>query len=203
MTYGRPSMTSHVSPIYRVPLPAMRPELQTDDPCHLSGQACDHKLGSMTFYVSTIELYGILESILSDVYNAWQSRSNHRFMSLQGTSQGSLDIIMELDDRLSTYECNVPTVLNWICPQQPNNTNDHQNSVFQRQQNVLRARYLLFFPGEDSRSLQTDSSTSVSSCIDQCSHSSARKSAQAQLDNPTLQPSRLAWKETLFTLPCR
>lgn len=146
MTYGRPSMTSHVSPIYKVPLPAMRPELQINDPCHLSRQACDHELGYMTFYVSTIELYKILESILSDVYNAWQSRSNHRPVSLQGASQSSLDMIMELDDRLSTYELNVPAVLNWTRSLPPNTSHDHQNPVFQRQRNVLRARYCNRFP---------------------------------------------------------
>ncbi|KAJ5155295.1 hypothetical protein N7492_008098 [Penicillium capsulatum] len=142
MTYGRPSMTSHVSPIYPVPLPAMRPELQRDDPCDLSGQPCDHKLGHMTFYVSTIELYKILESILSDVYNAWQSGSNHRFMSRQSNNQRSLDMIMELDDRLSNYESNVPAVLNWTRPQLPITPDSDQRSVFQRQRNVLRARFI-------------------------------------------------------------
>ncbi|CAP91523.1 Pc13g04540 [Penicillium rubens Wisconsin 54-1255] len=73
MTHGRPSMTSHISPL---PLPAMGTDSEEADPCELSGQPCDHKLGYMTFYVSTIELYKILESILSEVYNAWQSRSN-------------------------------------------------------------------------------------------------------------------------------
>lgn len=138
MTYGRPSMTSHISP---APLPAMRPESQADDPCELSGQPCDHKLGYMTFYVSTIELYSCLESILSDIYNAWQSRSNsHRSMSLGGIRHKSLDVIMELDDKLSTYEANVPPVLNWTNTPPPFSPNTYQAPVFQRQRNVLRAR---------------------------------------------------------------
>jgi hypothetical protein len=95
----------------------------------------------MTFYVSTIELYKILEAILSDIYNAWQSRSNHhRPLSHRGTKHSSLDVIMELDDKLSTYEANIPPVLNWtgIHPLSPNS---HQDPIFKRQRNVLRARY--------------------------------------------------------------
>lgn len=146
MTYGRPSMTSHISPVYPVPLPSMRPDLQANDPCELSGQPCDHQLGYTTFYVSTIELYKILESILADVYNAWQSRSNHqRPTSLRGTRHSSLDVIMELDEKLSAYEADVPDVLNWTKMHPPVSADSHQESVFQRQRNVLRARYMHFF----------------------------------------------------------
>jgi len=137
MTYGRPSMTSHISP---VPLPGMRPESGEDDPCELSGQPCDHRLGFMTFYVSTIELYKILEAILSDIYNAWQSSSRHRSMSPTGLKRKSLDVIMELDDKLSAYEVNIPPVLNWTNAHPPS-PNTYQESIFQRQRNVLRARY--------------------------------------------------------------
>lgn len=139
MTYGRPSMTSHISP---VPLPDMDPS-QADDPCALSGQPCDHKLGYMTFYVSTIQLYKILESILSDIYNAWQSRSSHqRSMSLRGVRHRSLDVIMELEDKLSVYETSVPAVLNWTNMASRLESDDCQQSIFKRQQNVLRARYV-------------------------------------------------------------
>lgn len=139
MTYGRPSMTSHISPASP---PVMKPYLQSDDPCALSGQPCDHKSGYMTFYVSTIELYKILEAILSDIYNAWQSRSNHhRPLSQRGIKQSSLDVIMELDDKLSTFEANVPPVLNWTNTHPPLSPNSFQDSIFNRQRNVLRARY--------------------------------------------------------------
>lgn len=137
MTYGRPSMTSNISPI---PLPEMSPGSKANDPCELSGQPCDHKLGYMTFYVSTIRLYKILESILSDIYNAWQSRSNqHRSMSLRGVRHSSFDTIMELDDRLCAYEASIPSVLNWTSVQ-PVSTDGYQQSIFERQRNVLRAR---------------------------------------------------------------
>lgn len=139
MTFGRPSMTSHVSPAH---LPVMAPQSQSDDPCELSNQSCDHQLGYMTFYVSTIELYKILESILSDIYNAWQSHSNvHRPASLRDSMHSSLDVIMELEDKLSSYESNVPSVLNWTNGETSHGSTTQQGSLFKRQRNVLRARY--------------------------------------------------------------
>ncbi|KAJ5295275.1 hypothetical protein N7508_010096 [Penicillium antarcticum] len=148
MTHGRPSMTSHLAP---VPLPIMEPDMQADDPCELSGQACDHKMGYMTFYVSSIELYKILESILSEVYNAWQSRSNNtRTASPRGAKHCSLDVLMELDDKLSAFEANVPHPLNWTDEQSQHRTSNPP--IFKRQQNVLQnlrfihLRLLLYRP---------------------------------------------------------
>jgi hypothetical protein len=119
----------------------MGTDSQEADPCELSGQPCDHKLGYMTFYVSTIELYKILESILSEVYNAWQSRSNNtRTSSLQNSKLCSLDVLMELDDKLATYEANVPRLLNWTDEASLHHSSGGASSIFKRQQNVLRAR---------------------------------------------------------------
>ena len=178
MTYGRPSMTSHISPVYPVPLPSMRPDLQANDPCELSGQPCDHQLGYTTFYVSTIELYKILESILADVYNAWQSRSNHqRPTSLRGTRHSSLDVIMELDEKLSAYEADVPDVLNWTKMHPPVSADSHQESVFQRQRNVLRARYIHFLLTLIYLLTPQDLFTSASCSIGPCSHSFAPRNA--------------------------
>lgn len=95
----------------------------------------------MTFYVLTIELYRILESILSDIYNTWQSRSGKHPESSRSTRYGSLDVIMELDDKLSAYEANVPGVLNWTKAQSLHKANSHQVSILERQRNVLWARY--------------------------------------------------------------
>jgi hypothetical protein len=120
----------------------MAPQSKSDDPCELSGQTCDHQLGYVTFYVSTIELYKILESILSDIYNAWQSHSGiSRPASLRDSKQSSLDLIMELDDKLSSYEANVPAVLNWTNRQTSHPSTGQQGPLFERQRNVLRARY--------------------------------------------------------------
>jgi hypothetical protein len=67
-------------------------------------------------------------------------------MSPRGLKHKSLDVIMELDDKLSAYEANVPSVLNWTKADPPFNPNTYQGSVFQRQRNVLRARYFLQKP---------------------------------------------------------
>ncbi|KAJ5788180.1 hypothetical protein N7457_003170 [Penicillium paradoxum] len=140
MTHGRPSMTSHIAPL---PLPAMGTDLQEPDPCQLSGQLCDHKLGYMTFYVSTIELYKILESILSEVYNAWQSRSSRKgTTSPRGSKLCSLDTLMELDYKLATYEASVPKPLNWTDESSIPHPNNGHALIFKRQQNVLRARFI-------------------------------------------------------------
>ncbi|KAJ5752162.1 hypothetical protein N7520_009079 [Penicillium odoratum] len=155
MTYGRPSMTSHISPIFPVPLPAMRPQSQAEDPCALSGQPCDHKLGHIAFYTSTIELYKILESILADVYNAWQGQSqNHRTISVQGTRQISMDIIMELDDRLSAFEANISPVLDWTTPRQQFGPENNPQPVLQRQRNLCSNERTDF-----TRQTSTDRST--------------------------------------------
>ncbi|KAJ5964721.1 uncharacterized protein N7479_004597 [Penicillium vulpinum] len=140
MTHGRPSMTSHISPL---PLPAMGMDPREADPCELSGQPCDHKLGYMTFYVSAIELYKILESILSEVYNAWQSRSNNtRSSSARSSKLCSLDVLMELDDKLTAYETSVPQPLNWIGELSLHRSDSGKASIFKRQQNVLHARFI-------------------------------------------------------------
>ncbi|KAJ5542953.1 hypothetical protein N7461_008956, partial [Penicillium sp. DV-2018c] len=140
MTHGRPSMISHISPL---PLPAMGADIEEADPCELSGQPCDHKLGYTTFYVSSIELYKILESILAEVYNAWQSRSNsNRTTYPRGSKLCSLDVLMELDDKLAAYEASVPQPLNWTDTASLQASDSAHESIFKRQQNVLRARYL-------------------------------------------------------------
>ncbi|KAJ5571716.1 hypothetical protein N7535_005376 [Penicillium sp. DV-2018c] len=140
MTHGRPSMISHISPL---PLPAMGADIEEADPCELSGQPCDHKLGYTTFYVSSIELYKILESILAEVYNAWQSRSNsNRTTYPRGSKLCSLDILMELDDKLAAYEANVPQPLNWTDTASLQASDSAHEAIFKRQQNVLRARFI-------------------------------------------------------------
>jgi hypothetical protein len=184
MTHGRPSMTSHILP---VPLPEMGTDSQAADPCELSGQPCDHKMGYMTFYVSTIELYKILESILSEVYNAWQTRSNSRHTSsARGSKLCSLDVLMELDDRLSAYEANVPRPLNWT--REPlQRSGSGVISIFKRQQNVLRARYS---PSLDVSKFFSHSLRKIelfifaSSCIAPCSLNCALMNEQALRDAP-------------------
>ncbi|GFF79911.1 hypothetical protein CNMCM8927_000697 [Aspergillus lentulus] len=52
----------------------------------------------MAFYI-TIELYHILDSILSDIYRAWRGRSSPGSRR-HPTKHGGLDIIIELEEKL-------------------------------------------------------------------------------------------------------
>jgi hypothetical protein len=100
MTYGRPSMTSHLP---SVPLPGAVGR-------SLVGGTPNPAL--MTFYIATIELYQILDSILSDVYNAWRGRSSNSPTGGWATSkQAGLDVIIELEEKLFEYESNLPDFL--------------------------------------------------------------------------------------------
>lgn len=129
MTYGRPSMTSHLP---SVPLPGAvgrSPVGRTPNPA------------LMTFYVATIELYQILDSILSDVYNAWRGRSNNSRTGGGPTSkQAGLDVVIELEEKLLDNESNLPDFLSW--KHQPAPTADPSDQlILDRQRNVLHARY--------------------------------------------------------------
>lgn len=135
MTFGRPSMTSHLPP---VPLPSAISDSELLNP---NGHSDGNGHSYMTFYVSTIKLYNILESILSDIYNAWQSRSNKSASELYwDMRQGGLDIIIELDSKLSVFESSLPPILNWSGRHHSNDTDDANMLIFDRQRNVLHAR---------------------------------------------------------------
>lgn len=126
MTYGRPSMTTHITSI---PLPGifdLESRRETDGPTTL-----------ITFYNSTIMLYSILDVILSDVYNAWRGRSSETTDKIK--QEGGLDMIIRIEDRLRSYKSSLPDCLHWN--QLPGSTvpSSHQ-SIIDRQRNVLHAR---------------------------------------------------------------
>lgn len=125
MTYGRPSMTSHLP---SVPLP------ETGEEEHSSGSP-----SPMAFYISTIVLYRILDSILSDIYGAWRGRSSPGSRR-HATKHCRLDVIIEIEERLSEYENNLPHFLNWNRPL--DQATNPEQSTLHRQRNVLHARYL-------------------------------------------------------------
>ncbi|KAB8263705.1 fungal-specific transcription factor domain-containing protein [Aspergillus pseudonomiae] len=127
MTYGRPTMTSHLP---SVPLPA----------CSEAGSGEDQSPSVMVFYIATIELYRILDSILSDVYQVWWSKSS----ATPGgpiAKQGGLDVIISLEEKLFEYESNLPSFLNWTKPMTPT-TMSAKQLILRRQRNVLHARFL-------------------------------------------------------------
>lgn len=130
MTYGRPSMTSHLP---SVPLPGaldLIPFQESRGP------------SLMTFYVATVELYHILDCILSEVYHTWRGRSS----ATPTVKLGALDIIIELEEKLVRYELGLPWFLNWTgrspSPQSSLGIDPPRRLVLERQRNVLHARYL-------------------------------------------------------------
>ncbi|KAL5355585.1 fungal-specific transcription factor domain-containing protein [Aspergillus floccosus] len=127
MTYGRPTMTSHLSNVHL-------PE------CSGPGLGDEHSPSIMAFYLASIKLYRILDSILSDVYRAWRSRAS---MTPVGTktrhgSHGGIDAIIELEEKLFQYESNLPSFLSWTTPSTPAVDPQHQ-VLLKRQRNVLHA----------------------------------------------------------------
>lgn len=124
MTYGRPSMTSHITTL---PLPGLfdlesRQEL-----------ACPSLIA---FYISTIKLYSILDSILSDVYNTWEGRSHESTLK---KNPNGLDVIIRLEESLLQYEASVPPFLSWKFPSTLT-VESANEQILSRQRNVLHCR---------------------------------------------------------------
>lgn len=127
MTFGRPSMTSHLP---SVPLPG-------DFDLMSSQESQGPSL--MAFYVATIELYQILDSILSDVYHTWRGQSG----ATMSVGQGTFDVIIGLEERLFQYESKLPWFLDWtgLSPPPPSVAIDpSRRKTLDRQKNVLHAR---------------------------------------------------------------
>ncbi|KAL1953096.1 hypothetical protein VTO42DRAFT_3597 [Malbranchea cinnamomea] len=139
MTYGRPSMTSHLS---QPPLPLA---VNDSDLERLGDKEKPTvpSISHMGFYVATIELYTILENILSDIYNAWRSRSNNDGSGpYWDVKQGGLDVIIDIDNKLSCFESNLDPVLNWTHPPFLEHTDGIDPLILMRQRNVLHARFI-------------------------------------------------------------
>lgn len=118
-----------------VPLPSQRtttPEQEENDDS-----------STMVFYISNIELYGILNKILSEVYDAWCDPPTQRAGSDGQTRQGSLDVIIRLEEQLSSYEANLPPSLNWCSRAINTNDENYSKDTVRRQRNVLHARYVI------------------------------------------------------------
>lgn len=136
MTHGRPCMTAH---LLGVPLPGIPLEQTEENETYAS---------IMTFYVANIKLHRILDEILSEVYDTWRGQPREAIKSDEVGKQCSLDVIIRLEEKLSSYETQLPSFLNWQSPAQLENENSW-TQMLGRQRNVLHARYfsslLLFF----------------------------------------------------------
>lgn len=122
-------MTSHLA---RAPLPGMFDLTSGGEP------GCPSLIA---FYTSTIELYSILDGILSDVYRAWRGRSND-FTPVSRHS--GLDVLLRLEDQLLQFESAVPQPLSWTATlsEPPKSATEE---TIGRQRNVLHSRYVFHF----------------------------------------------------------
>ncbi|KAJ5555996.1 hypothetical protein N7513_003638 [Penicillium frequentans] len=121
MTYGRPSMTAHLK---SVPLPGGF-DLRT--------RQVTEEFSLAAFYVWTIKLYSILDTILADVYKAWHGRSSETTPRAQ---QPEIDTIVQLENQLLQYQFSIPPHLSWT-EQSPLASKSLDHSILNRQRNVL------------------------------------------------------------------
>ncbi|GAT23331.1 fungal specific transcription factor [Aspergillus luchuensis] len=121
MTHGRPSMTSHLSPI---PLP------------FATGKDVPLTMG---FYVATIKLYRILDRILSDVYNMWRGRFNEESKRSTPWSEGNFDSLLELERQLQSFKDTLPPYLSWSASSRPE-CHIEESDIIERQRNILQSR---------------------------------------------------------------
>ncbi|KAL2817920.1 fungal-specific transcription factor domain-containing protein [Aspergillus cavernicola] len=130
MTYGRPSMTTHLAPL--------PPPSDSD----MSGEAGTGERSLMAFYTEAIKLYAILDTILADVYNAQRGLSRQRQSEPPTKGLGKLDTVLEIESQLTLFEANLPSFLKWSAGASPIDADSNPDQAIARQKNVLRARYI-------------------------------------------------------------
>ena len=128
LTDGHPSMTSGSN----APLPSAIVQSPTGEAQYPSPVA---------FYVANMELYKILDRILSDVYKVWRGRPRNSMVDGPANKQAGLDVALDLEEKLLEYESNLPSFLNWKHGSVPDIERSEQ-LVLERQRNVLHARLL-------------------------------------------------------------
>ncbi|RAQ42709.1 fungal specific transcription factor [Aspergillus flavus] len=131
MTYGRPSMTSHLAPV-------PRPDgLKTYE-----RQEGGEEPSLMAFYNESIKLYDILDIILADIYQAWSGRLRRDQLQTSNMNLGSLDIVLRVEKELAFFEANLPPFLKWTSGPPEGLSCPESNTAISQQRNVLRARYI-------------------------------------------------------------
>lgn len=129
MTYGRPSMTSHLAPV------------PTPDGLELPGRRDGAREPSLiAFYIEAIKLYDILDIILADVYNAWRGRLRRDQLPSSIMSAGSLEIVLKVERELVLFKNNVPSFLKWTPGVHSTHSSPDSNMAIAQQKNVLHAR---------------------------------------------------------------
>ncbi|RAK85664.1 hypothetical protein BO79DRAFT_155483 [Aspergillus costaricaensis CBS 115574] len=130
MTHGRPTMTTHLTP------------LPPPENLEMSRQSPPGEPSLLSYYIEAIKLYNILDRILSDVYYAWCGRTRQDRPQASTKSLGGLDTILEVEKELTLFEANLPSCLKWDPDTPELNSDGRLNQPIAHQKNVLHARYL-------------------------------------------------------------
>ncbi|GAT25287.1 fungal specific transcription factor [Aspergillus luchuensis] len=130
MTYGRPTMTTHLTP------------LPPPEDLEMSRQSPPGEPSLLSYYIEAIKLYNILDRILSDVYYAWCGRTRQDRPQASTKSLGGLDTILGIEKELTLFEANLPSCLKWDPDTPELNSDGRLNQPIAHQKNVLHARYL-------------------------------------------------------------
>lgn len=133
MTYGRPAMTTHISVL---PLPSgFEQNLSPVEPHQVAPR--------FRFYRENIRLCGILEDILSKVYQPWMNRMSPDLSPVTGgniSPHYSLDTIVVLHRKLSDFENSVHETLSW---KREGEIPSEYAALFKAQRLLLHGRYVL------------------------------------------------------------
>lgn len=138
MTYGRPTMTTHIS---LLPLPCGIEE-ETRPTTPRKTPETREILPKFRFYIESIGLCKILEEILSKVYQPWMNREAG---GLSPPSQGTksvlnLETIIGLHEKLSNFEAELPHNLSWQGEELADGLSEGDRALFRAQSALLHAR---------------------------------------------------------------
>ncbi|CAI6088610.1 unnamed protein product [Clonostachys chloroleuca] len=130
MNFGRPTMLTSLSSLVVPP------------PVEFDPEACEDM--KMQFQSENVRLSIILEKILSNVYQPWQSTvfHDHHPAAQPDMACQSMDTFVDLDGRLSAFERSVPEFLAWKAVAAMQFRTEDAGKLFVMQRNILHARFI-------------------------------------------------------------
>ncbi|CAH0023971.1 unnamed protein product [Clonostachys rhizophaga] len=130
MNFGRPTMLTSLSSLVVPP------------PVEFDPEACEDM--KMQFQNENVRLSIILERILSNVYQPWQSTvfHDHHPAAQPDMACESMDTFVDLDGRLSAFETSVPAFLAWKAATTMEFHTGDTGKLFAMQRNILHARFI-------------------------------------------------------------
>ena len=134
MTYGRPTLTTHLPDLSFSELGGIREPTQPQAPTQ-------DEPSKMCFYVEYIRQCRILGEILSKVYQPSTGGSSSALLSSWDEPKAhGMDAILELDAKLSKYETALPSTMSWTSPSDISGLDDGLRLIIVTQRTVLRGR---------------------------------------------------------------